>query len=139
MNFAAVSSGAPNVSTRNHFLGVVWLMDAVRPPSSHPFAFWGSAGSNPIYKGIPASRCRWIFFPKDIPEGVAECRVKKGGCGNGNSEVSYDWLRSWFSKGVKSRDPDIIIGGGRNQNKIVSIVKDEKKNEGKIIDENFLQ
>lgn len=112
MNFAAVSSGAPNVSTRNHFLGVIWLVDAVRSPSSHPFAFWGSAGSNPIYKGIPASRCRWIFFPKDIPEGVAECRVKKGGCGNDNSEVSYDWSQSWFSKGVKSRGPDMIICDG---------------------------
>lgn len=108
MSFAAVSSGTPNVSTRSHFLGGFWSTDVARAPFSHPLEFWGSAGSNPIYRGIPASRCRWIFLPKDIPDGVAEFRVKKEGRGSDGSAASYG-LPPWGSKGVKSRGSDMVM------------------------------
>lgn len=44
----------------------------------------------------------------DIPEGVAECRVKKEGRGSVDSAPSYE-LWPWFSNGVKSRDSDMVM------------------------------
>lgn len=110
INFTAISNGAPNVSTRNHFLYLfICLIHSIRPPCSPPSSFRGSAGSNPIYNGFPASRCRWIFFPKDIPEGVDECCVARESRGSDRSETSLGGLWPWLSKGVKNLDFNIAM------------------------------